>query len=212
VTEIKPGAAEHNSANAWLRRPRDWIVAALSRIGIRRNSIATSLFLLSAGWLIVALVATAFLLTELYSRALDASLSETLEFHIETLTDLTLLGDDPKSETIKVADPRFDRSGSGWYWAIRDTNGELLNFSNSYLGMKLPQLTGSFDDTNTRSAVMTDPFGVRIRMIEREVRVPDLPLNIMVTGSLDEIFQLVDQFRGQTLIVLGAVAIMLAVM
>ena len=57
----------------------------------QRGSIATSLFLLSAGWLIVALVATAFLLSELYSRALDTSLTETLEFHIETLTDLTLL-------------------------------------------------------------------------------------------------------------------------
>jgi len=34
----------------------------------KKGSIAASLFWLSAGWLIVALVATAFLLTELYSR------------------------------------------------------------------------------------------------------------------------------------------------
>ena len=46
----------------------------------RKRSIAASLFLLSAVWLAVALVATAFLLTELYSRALDNSLVETLEF------------------------------------------------------------------------------------------------------------------------------------
>jgi hypothetical protein len=39
----------------------------------------------------VALVATAFLLTELYSRALDTSLQDTLEFQVETLTDLTLV-------------------------------------------------------------------------------------------------------------------------
>ena len=103
----------------------------------RKGSIAASLFLLSAGWLIVALVATAFLLTELYSRALDNSLVETLEFHVETLTDLSLLSDTPKSDQIKVADPRFDRTGSGWYWAIRDDKGELLNFSNSYVGMVL---------------------------------------------------------------------------
>ena len=83
----------------------------------RKGSIAASLFLLSAGWLIVALVATAFLLTELYSRALDNSLVETLEFHVETLTDLSLLSDTPKSEQIKVADTRFDRTGSGWDWA-----------------------------------------------------------------------------------------------
>lgn len=178
----------------------------------RRGSIAASLFLLSAGWLIVALVATAFLLTELYSRALDNSLVETLEFHVETLTDLTLLSDTPKSEAIKVADPRFDRTGSGWYWAIRAESGELLNFSNSYVGMVLGPLPGPFDASNAKSAILTDPFNIKIRVIERSVTVNGMRLDIMVTGSLDEILSLVDEFRGQTLIVLGAVAIMLAVM
>lgn len=178
----------------------------------RKRSIAASLFLLSAGWLAVALVATAFLLTELYNRALDNSLVETLEFHVETLTDLSLLADTPKSDQIKVGDPRFDRTGSGWYWAIRNDDGELLNFSNSYVGMVLGPLPGPFDTTNTKTAVLTDPFGIRIRVIERAVTVNGLPLHIMVTGSLDEILSLVDEFRGQTLIVLGAVAIMLAVM
>jgi signal transduction histidine kinase len=178
----------------------------------RKRSIAASLFLLSAGWLAVALVATAFLLTELYNRALDNSLVETLEFHVETLTDLSLLADTPKSDQIKVGDPRFDRTGSGWYWAIRNDDGELLNFSNSYVGMVLGPLPGPFDATNTKTAVLTDPFGIKIRVIERAVTVNGLPLHIMVTGSLDEILSLVDEFRGQTLIVLGAVAIMLAVM
>lgn len=178
----------------------------------RRGSIAASLFLLSAGWLIVALVATAFLLTELYSRALDTSLQETLEFQVETLTDLTLLSSTPTSDAIKVADPRFDRTGSGWYWAIRDDAGDLLNFSNSYVGMVLDPLPGEFDANNSKSAILTDPFDTKIRVLERLVTVNGVPLHIMVTGSLDEILQLVDEFRGQTLIVLGAVAIMLAVM
>jgi signal transduction histidine kinase len=178
----------------------------------QRGSMATSLFLLSAVWLVVALVATAFLLSELYSRALDTSLTETLEFHIESLTDLTLLSDTPKSDEIKVADPRFDRTGSGWYWAIRNDAGELLNFSTSYVGMVLDPLPGKFDATNTKTAIITDPFNIKIRVIEREVTVNDVPLHIMVTGSLDEILELVDQFRGQTLIVLGAVAMALAVM
>jgi signal transduction histidine kinase len=178
----------------------------------RRGSIAASLFLLSAGWLIVALVATAFLLTELYSRALDTSLKETLEFQVETLTDLALLSASPSSEEIRVADPRFDRTGSGWYWAIRDDSGDLLNFSNSYVGMVLDPLPGEFDANNSKTAVLTDPFDIKIRVLERLVTVNGVPLHIMVTGSLDEILQLVDEFRGQTLIVLGAVAIMLAVM
>jgi signal transduction histidine kinase len=178
----------------------------------KRGSIAASLFLLSVGWLAVALVATAFLLTELYSRALDTSLVETLEFHIESLTDLSLISDSLRSEDIRIADPRFDRTGSGWYWAIRDEQGSLLNFSNSYVGMVLGPLPGAFDETNTKTAVLDDPFGIKVRVVERLVTVNEVPLHIMVTGSLDEILSLVEEFRGQTLIVLGAVAIMLAVM
>ena len=49
-------------------------------------------------------------------------------------------------------------------------------------------------------------------MVEREVTVKGKVFHIIVTGSLDEVFRLVDDFRGQTFIVLGAVGVMLAVM
>ncbi|MDP1731778.1 MAG: HAMP domain-containing sensor histidine kinase [Devosia sp.] len=179
---------------------------------MQKSSIAASLFWLSAGWLIVALLATAILLTELYSQALDTSLSETLDFHVETLVDLVLINEDPKSEEIRVGDPRFERTSSGWYWAIRDANDAVVNFSGSVIGMILPPIEDSFDQNNSRTAVMTDPFGTRMRMIERAVTVNGLPLRVTVTGSLDEILELVDDFRGQTLIVLGAVGVMLAIM
>ena len=179
---------------------------------VQKGSIAFSLVWLSAAWLIVALVATAFLLTELYSRALDTSLSETLDFHVETLVDLTLVNDDPKSAEIRLGDPRFQRTASGWYWMIRDAQGALLNFSDSVVGMVLPPLTGPFDATNTRTTVISDPFDTKIRVVERKVTVNGVPLQVTVTGSLDEILELVDDFRGQTLIVLGAVGIMLAIM
>ena len=179
---------------------------------MQKGSIAASLFWLSAGWLIVALLATAFLLTELYSRALDNSLSETLRFHIETLVDRTLLTQDPKSEAIRLGDPRFERPASGWYWVIRSESGEILNFSGSMVGMLLPELTGPFDASNIRTAIEADQFDTRMRAVELSASVNGTPLRFTATGSLDEILKLVDEFRGQTLIVLSAVAIMLAIM
>jgi signal transduction histidine kinase len=178
----------------------------------RKGSISASLFWLSAGWLIVALVATAFLLTELYSRALDNDLSRSLDFTIETLTDQVLSRGSAKDENLSANDPRFNRAGSGWYWVIRDAGGELLNFSNSYLGTTLAPLPQPFDANNARTGVVNDSFGTTLRVIERAVTANDLPIDITVTGSLDEVLERVDAFRGQTLIVLGAVAIMLAVM
>ena len=105
---------------------------------MKKGSIAASLFWLSAGWLVLALVATGFLLTDLYSRALDTSLSETLEFHVESLAGALLETGDPLSDTIGLTDPRFGRPRSGWYWAIRDDDGQLYNLSTSVVGITLP--------------------------------------------------------------------------
>jgi signal transduction histidine kinase len=176
------------------------------------GSIAARLFWLSTGWLVVTLVATAFLLTELYSHALDTSLSQTLDFHLETLISHIIDTGDPASDEIFIPDPRFARSASGWYWTITDDKGQIVNLSPSVTGTVLPPITVPFDADKYRTAALNDEFGIRMRMVEREVSVGGKTYDIVVTGSLDEILGLVDAFRGQTLIVLGLVAAMLAIM
>lgn len=195
---------------AWVRR-RSQDLRRLVVAG-RPRSVAASLFMMSAGWLIVALLATAILLSELYSRALDTSLTDTLEFHVGTLVDRILTAEDPRGESVRIGDPRFERTGSGWYWTIRDEEGFLINFSSSVVGIVLPELSEPFDANNSRLDVVSDPFGTQVRMLERAVNVDGRALDITVTGSLDEILELVDDFRGQTLTVLLAVGLALAIM
>jgi signal transduction histidine kinase len=179
----------------------------------RRGSIAARLFWLSATWLVLALVATGFLLTDLYSRALDSSLSQTLDFHVETLTGQLLETGNPLDEAVVLADPRFERPRSGWYWAIRGNDGRLFNFSTSMVGIDLPVMMGPVDSAGRRTAIVDDAFGTRIRVVERTVTMgPDLTYRIVVSGNLSEILNLVENFRGQAFIVLGAVGVMLAVM
>ena len=179
---------------------------------MRKGSIAASLFWLSAGWLILALVATGFLLTDLYSRALDNSLSDTLEFHVESLTGALLETGNPLSSDIALTDPRFNRPRSGWYWAIRDADGAVYNLSTSVVGIALPELTELPDMLGRRSAIVSDSFGTSMRVVERTVTLAPKTYQIVVTGNLSEILELVGDFRGQAFIVLGAVGVMLAVM
>jgi len=179
---------------------------------MQRGSIAAALFWLSAAWLVVALVATAFLLTDLYSRALDTSLTETLEFHMGTLVEATLDSRSPESEEITLGDPRYSRPRTGWYWAIREEAGAVLNLSPSLTGISIPGIGTPFDQNRTRTAAIRDPYGIDIRVIERLVTVDGRTMRFTVTGNLDEIWQLVDAFRGQAFTVLGAVGVMLAVM
>ena len=179
---------------------------------MRKGSIAFSLFWLSAGWLILALAGTAVLLTDLYSRALDDSLTTQLKFDIDTLSSSTLDSTDPNLADVAVQDPRFNRAATGWYWVIRDATDRLLTASSSTTGSTPPALVGSFDADNYRSGVLLDESGNRIRAIERTITSNGRPLRITVTGNLDDNLAQIDAFRGQTLIVLGAVGIALAIM
>jgi len=179
---------------------------------MRRGSIAFALFWLSAGWLVLALAGTAVLLTDLYSRALDASLTNQLKFDIDTLSSATLDSTEPNFADVSVTDPRFNRASTGWYWVIRSDTNDVLATSHSVVGTTPPKLGGNFDRDNYRSDVLTDEAGNRLRAIERSVTSNGRPIHIMVTGNLDENQALVGQFRGQTLTVLSAVGIALAIM
>ena len=88
----------------------------------------------------------------------------------------------------------------------------MLNLSGSLAGSVLPEIEGLYDDNNSKTGVHPDQFGTRLRMIEQQVTANGVLLRITVTGSLDEILSFVDEFRGQTLIVLSAVGVMLTVM
>lgn len=164
------------------------------------------------GWLVVALLATGFLLTDLYSRALDTTLGQTLDFHVESLAGVLLEVGDPRDPDIALADPRFDRPRSGWYWIIRDGDGVLVNLSTSVVGIDLPQLSGSLDEQGRRTGVVADAFGTQLRVVERSVTLDGETYRIEVAGNLTEILGLVEDFRGQTFVVLGAVGAMLAIM
>ena len=179
---------------------------------MQKGSIIFSLFWLSAGWLILALAGTGFLLSDLYSRALDNNLTNQLKFDIDTISSAVLDSLDPRLTDVTVQDPRFNRASTGWYWVIRDSDGAVLATSRSAAGSVAPVLSGPFDADNYRTAVLTDDGGNRIRAVARSTTSNGRPLRITVTGNLDEALALVGDFRGQALTVLGAVGIALAIM
>jgi signal transduction histidine kinase len=184
----------------------------VSGVPLKGRSIAATLFGLSAVWLVVALAATAFLLSGLFSDALDRRLTDQLNFDLQTLIGQTITSDGVQTSDLSLSDPGFSRPATGWYWQVRDAKGAVVNYSSSLLGALLPEIKTPFGSDNTRSAVLIDPYGTRIRAVERRFTSSNHTLRILVTGNLDEIDKQVSDFRGQALIVLGAVAVMLAAM
>ncbi len=179
---------------------------------VKKGSIALRLFVFSLAWLIIALAFTAILLSNLYSQSLDNSLSETLDFHLETLVSEVLSNEGEKLPANSLSDPRFSRPASGYYWELRDENNNILDFSPSLVGSILPKINAKFDKNNRRTAIIEDGYGTKIRLIERQIDLDNKKISIIISGNLDELFAQVSKFRSQALIVLGAVGIMLAIM
>src|SRR3569623_3451824 len=143
---------------------------------LRKGSHTFALFWLTAGWLILALAGTAFLLTDLYSRALDTNLSNQLKFDIDSLLSATLDSSEPNFGDVRLNDPRFNRASTGWYWIIRSESGEVLSTSRSAVGTIPPAQTNPFDGDNYRTAILTDDTGHRVRAIERSAPSTGRPL------------------------------------
>lgn len=179
---------------------------------MRKASIASRVLWLSTLWLLVALAATAVLLSELYSRALDNALVDQLNFQIETLVGEALQNGVAGLSTTSSIDPRFARPASGWYWQVSEPSGRVLAFSPSLLGSVLPPLPQSSTGKPMRSARINDSFGTPIRVVSRTIMLSGAQFRFTATGNLSEIASLVGAFRGQAIVVLGAVGAMLAVM
>lgn len=175
------------------------------------TSIAARLFWLSAVGLVLALGAAGLLMSELYSRALERSVDEALDFQLTTLVLAVIEAGDPADPTVAASDPRFLRPNSGWYWRIADAEGSLLNLSSSAVGTILPPLQGEYDATNTRSGNAQDIGGAWLRIHERRITLTSSgELTIAVTADWDELQAEVNAFRSQALVVLGVVGVLLA--
>lgn len=178
-----------------------------------RLSIAARLFWLSAIGLVLALAATGLLMSELYSRALERTVNDSLDFQLTTLVARALEAGDIADPSVIAADPRFGRPVSGWYWQIASADGEVLALSDSAIGIVLPALEGAFDAANSRAANVRDASGTWLRVLERRVGLPQTgEVTITVTANWDEVTREVGAFRRQALLVLMVIGVLLAVL
>ncbi len=178
-----------------------------------RLSIAARLFWLSAIGLVLALAATGLLMSELYSRALERTVNDSLDFQLTTLVARALEAGDVADPSVIAADPRFARPASGWYWQIAGPDGGVLALSDSAVGIVLPSLDGAFDAANSRSANARDAAGTWLRVLERRVQLPETgQVTITVTANWDEVTREVGAFRRQALLVLVVIGVLLAVL
>ena len=153
----------------------------LRTLPIASRMLATSLIL------VVLVIPVAGLLL---SYNLREAVNTAFDERLESLLNVVLAGIeyDQQTDTLalnqRLGDARFDQVFSGWYWQISDNASRVLT-SRSLWDQRLPLTAGP----QLQYSTISGPNGETLRKLERDVRLPRLPvtLHVAVAADLSEV-------------------------
>jgi len=185
---------------------------------MRRNSLATRLFLSASAWVVVILVITGFVLSSVYRSATERAFDRRLNLYLRTLIAEVATPDEPPDRQFQsLGEPLFELPLSGWYWQITRTDSEKADVraSRSLWDKKLPKLEErgiELSAAGIRLGYVEGPEGQSLRMVERPVDLGvDGKYLVSVAGDATEIFdetRSFDYYLGGTFAALGIVLLL----
>src|SRR5215471_9073285 len=185
---------------------------------MRRNSLATRLFLSASAWVVVILVITGFVLSSVYRSATERAFDRRLNLYLRTLIAEVATPDEPPDRQFQsLGEPLFELPLSGWYWQITRTDSDKpdVRASRSLWDKKLPKLEDQgieLSPAGIRIAYVDGPEGQTLRMVERPVDLgADGKFLVAVAGDASEIFdetRSFDYYLGSTFGALGIVLLL----
>ncbi|MGA7803156.1 ATP-binding protein [Bradyrhizobium sp.] len=185
---------------------------------MRRNSLATRLFLSATSWVVVILVITGFVLSSVYRDATERAFDRRLNLYLRTLIAEVATPEEPPDHQFQsLGEPLFELPLSGWYWQITRTDSDKpeVRASRSLWDKKLPKLEDRGTELTAagiRVAYVDGPEGESLRMVERPVDLgADGKFLVSVAGDASEIFdetRSFDYYLGGTFAALGIVLLL----
>ena len=182
------------------------------------KSLAFRLYLISAGWGIIALVIISLLLTALFRGSMERSFDRQIVNSMRELTRLLAArAANPDSldeiEEIGLADPQYLSPVSGWYWQIiRTADDEVMAESKSLFGEALPDWPALEPDASgldRRSGQGLD--GEPLRVLRRDLDVSGVKYRLIATGNLQSLEDDVASFRNRVVLSLGLFGLSLVI-
>ncbi len=175
-----------------------------------RRSLRLRLALAGAASIIAALVAAFFVLSTLFERHVERRIASELVLHLNQI--IAGLAEQPGTALDLVkppVDPRFERPLSGLYWQIEGEGKRLRSRSLWDDILTLPDIPAG----GVHTATIPGPGAVPLLLVEREVVTPERagarPLRVAVAIDRTDIFRATDEFEGDLLPYLQALAALL---
>ena len=150
-----------------------------------RRSLTRRIITFSIFWIVIALLATAFLLTRFYREHIEQHYDAHVFTHVEEL--IAAVESAPNGVTSlsrEPTDPRFYRLDSGWYWEVlsRDT---LIEKSSS-LGEQQLDLSGIILDERYGVQTIYGPGQQKLRAHVVHVSYPHEPGSLTFVATAPE--------------------------
>jgi signal transduction histidine kinase len=185
---------------------------------MRRNSLATRLFVSASAWVVVILTITGFVLSSVYRDATERAFDRRLNLYLRTLIAEVATPDEPPDRQFQsLGEPLFELPLSGWYWQITRTDSDKADVrsSRSLWDKKLPKLEEhgiELSAAGIRVGYVDGPEGQSLRMVERPIDLgSDGKFLVSVAGDASEIFdetRSFDYYLGGTFTALGIVLLL----
>ena len=175
-----------------------------------RRSLRLRLALAGAASIIAALVAAFFVLSTLFERHVERRIGAELVLHLNQIIAGLAEQSGSALDLLKPpVDPRFDRPLSGLYWQIEGEGTRLRSRSLWDHVLTLPDIAAG----EVHMETIKGPGGVTLLLVQREVvtsaRAGAKPLRVAVAIDRTDISHATDEFEGDLMPYLQALAVLL---
>jgi len=178
---------------------------------LRRLPIATRMLVAALILVLLILPAAGALLSWNFREAAYSAFDERLG----SLLNVVLAGvtydirEDALVSNRQLGDSRFDRVFSGWYWQVTDDGARVLTSRSLWDQRLVPS-----HQSGLHARTVSGPRGEKLRLLERDVRRPNLDetLHVMVAADLDEVEVQIGRFQAllwSSLATLGGLLLLL---
>lgn len=144
---------------------------------MKRGSVTARVLLFASAWAVIALVAIAIVISQLYRAGSERAFGDLLRAHLNSVINAVTIDDDGQlSGNPQLGDLVFDQPGSGWIWLVEPLGGlegpRLASISIDGSTIAVPPVDDlPFNDRYQRSYPARDRVGNPLQVVETEVEL-----------------------------------------
>jgi len=178
---------------------------------MRRSSLTARVLLFATVWAVIALVAIAVVISQLYRAGSERAFGDLLRAHLNSVINAVAIDDDGRlSGNPQLGDLVFDQPGSGWIWLVEPL-GELggprlasISIGESAI-VPPPVEKLPFNERYQRSYPARDDQGNPLEVIETEVELDNQghAARFRVTGNREVLEAEIAEFSTNLYLVLA---------